>query len=155
MWVDRCLARWLWYYSWRLEHKRHTAHAVAAYKKMGTAKMFRLFRGAVQAQAALKAKLAIATGGCASKIKVLTLHAWHAASRERKRVSHAVKTLVRKIWREVLVWSLQGWREVAREEGQERKKANRVETLQEEAKRCSRPPPPASRACVTRVTIEL
>ena len=146
MWVDRCLARWLWYYAWRLEHKRQTKESVAAYKKMGSAKVFRLYRDAALAQKALKAKLAIATGGATGKLTSLTFHAWHIASGEKKRVTHAVKTLVRKIWREVLLESMHGWREVAAEQACERKKANRVETLQEEAKRCVLLVPQTTRA---------
>ena len=137
LWVDRCLARWLWYYSWRLDHKRQTKAAKIAYAKMGTAKIFRLYRDAALRQKALKAKLSIATGGVGKKLMALTFSAWMTASREKKRVSFAVKALVRKIWRELLLVCTRAWKEAAAEQAYERKKSNRVETLQEQAKRCN------------------
>jgi hypothetical protein len=137
LWVDRCLARWLWYYAWRLEHKRQTKAAKVAYAKMGLSKMFRLYRAEAQRQRSLKAKLAIATGGAGKKLSSLAFCAWLAASREKKRVSFAVKTLVRKIWREILSCCARAWREAAADQVYERKKSNRVETLQEQAKRCA------------------
>jgi hypothetical protein len=102
---------------------------------MGTAKIFRLYRDAAQRQKALKAKLAIATGGAGKKLTALTFSAWMTASREKRRVTFAVKTLVRKIWREVLLGCTRAWKEAAVEQAYERKKSNRVETLQEQAKR--------------------
>jgi hypothetical protein len=135
LWLDRCLARWLWYYSWRCEHKRQTKDAKLAYAKMGLAKMFRLFRCESQRQRSLKAKLAIATGGAGKKLLSLAFRGWLLASREKRRVSFAVKAQVRKIWREVLLSSARAWREVAADQIYERKKSNRVETLQEQAKR--------------------
>lgn len=134
--MDRCLARWLWYYSWRQEHKQQTKAAIIAYKKMGLSKMFRLYLSAVQRQRALKAKLAVATGGAGKKLTAIAFRSWREASREKKRLSHAVKTLVRKIWTELLVSCTRAWREAAAEQAYERKKSNRVETLQEQAKRC-------------------
>ena len=133
--MDRCLARWLWYYAWRLEHKQQTKAAKLAYAKMGLAKMFRLYRAAAQRQRSLKAKLAIATGGAGKKLLSLAFRSWLLASREKKRVSFAVKTLVRKIWREVLLSVTRAWKEAAADQAYERKKSNRVETLQEQAKR--------------------
>ena len=136
LWVDRCFARWLWYYSWRLEHKRQTKAAKIAYTKLGTAKIFRLYKDAVMRQRSLKAKLAIATGGAGVKLKSIAFRAWNAASRDKRRTSHAVNTLVRKIWREILLGCTRAWREAAVDQAYERKKSNRVETLQEQAKRC-------------------
>jgi hypothetical protein len=135
LWVDRCLARWLWYYSWRREHKEQTRAAKFAYKKMGTAKVFRLYRDAALRQKALKAKLAIATGGAGKKLIAIAFSSWHVAAREKKRVGYAVKTLVRKIWREILLSSIRAWREAAADQAYDRKKSSRVETLQEQAKR--------------------
>jgi hypothetical protein len=125
----------LWYYSWRLEHKRQTKAAQIAYAKLGAAKMFLLFKGAAQRQRSLKAKLAIASGGAGDRLKCLVFSAWLAASREKKRVSHAVMSIVRKIWRELLARITYAWKETAADQAYERKKHNRVETLQEQAKR--------------------
>ena len=102
---------------------------------MGVAKMFRLYRHAVLRQLALKAKMAMATGGLGKKLTSTAYRAWHEAAREKKRISHAVKTLVRKIWREMLLSCTLAWREAAADQIYERKKSNRVESLQEQAKR--------------------
>jgi ABC-type uncharacterized transport system permease subunit len=123
------------YYAWRLEHKRQTKSAKIAYAKMGVAKMFRLYRHAVLQQLALKAKMAMATGGLGKKLISTAYRAWHEAARDKKRISYAVKTLVRKIWREMLLRCTFAWRETAADQIYERKKSNRVESLQQQAKR--------------------
>ncbi len=46
-----------------------------------------------------------------------------------------MKLLVRKIWRELLACFTREWKEAAADQAYERKKSNRVETLQEQAKR--------------------
>jgi hypothetical protein len=102
---------------------------------MGTAKVFRLYRDAALRQKALKAKLAIATGGAGKKLTSIAFSSWHVASREKKKIGFAVKTLVRKIWREILLNCTRAWREAAVDQAYERKKSNRVETLQEQARR--------------------
>jgi hypothetical protein len=102
---------------------------------MGLSKMFQLYWSAVQRQRALKAKLAVATGGAGKKLTAIAFRSWREASREKRMRSHAVKTLVRKIWRGLLLNCTRAWREAAAEQAYERKKSNRVETLQEQAKR--------------------